>query len=315
MSFHNIYTRISSKSKLRRLLKLAEELHNQNPDSEFVRTVIKNTRKKFWLGAKSVTYSSISTLAWQRFTSFQVSDVIKIKNLNFINDQALISEYSDIFLADLYEVFSEYEGEIYFASKILACLSEEGPYQSTRVTIRPDDVVIDAGANMGVFSLFAYSLAKKIYAFEPQKRALDILHRNIELNNAVDEICVIPLGLSDEDKTLKMKYNPQFGHVAATVKPQSEGFLESEMIHCVKLDNWALANQISKIDFIKADVEGSERNLLAGATNILKFHAPRLSICTYHYPDDPVVLEKIISDANPNYVIEHTSHKLFAYVP
>lgn len=315
LPFQNIYNRISSESKLRRLLKLAKELHNQNPDSEFVRTVIKNIRKKFWFGAKSVTYSSISSLVWQRFISFQISDIIKIKNLYFINDHALISEYSDIFLADMYEAFCKLEGDVLSAAQILACLSDEGPYQSRNVFIKPDDVVIDAGANMGVFSLFAYPKAKKIYAFEPQKRVVDILNRNIDLNNAGDKISIIPLGLSDEDEILELKYNPQFGHVASSVITQSKGYSESEMIHCVKLDSWVYTKQIPKIDLIKADVEGSERDLLNGAINILKTHAPRLSVCTYHLPDDPVVLEKIILGANSDYIIEHTSHKLFAYVP
>jgi hypothetical protein len=70
-----------------------------------------------------------------------------------------------------------------------------------------------------------------------------------------------------------------------------------------------------KIDFIKADIEGAERLLLKGAINVLRKLRPKLSICTYHLPDDKQVLEKIIKEANPNYVVIHAYDKLYAYVP
>ncbi len=52
-----------------------------------------------------------------------------------------------------------------------------------------------------------------------------------------------------------------------------------------------------------------------GATEILRNFSPRLAICNYHFPDDPIVLKKIILKANPKYIIYQTSHKLFAHVP
>ena len=108
-------------------------------------------------------------------------------------------------------------------------------------------------------------------------------------------------------------YNPIYGHIATSIVPYQKGYQESEIISCVKLDNWATDNKISKIDFIKADIEGAERKMLLGAKDILKYYAPRLSICTYHFPDDPEVIKNIILDANPNYIIDQESHKLFAY--
>jgi hypothetical protein len=71
---------------------------------------------------------------------------------------------------------------------------------------------------------------------------------------------------------------------------------------------------ILKVDFIKADIEGTERDMLKGATSVLKIFAPKLAICTYHLPDDPEVLKNIILKANPNYRIVQLNHKLFAMV-
>jgi hypothetical protein len=81
------------------------------------------------------------------------------------------------------------------------------------------------------------------------------------------------------------------------------------------MDEYVNENNLAKVDFIKADIEGAERLMLAGARNVLKDFAPKLSICTYHLPDDPAVLEELIRDANPKYEVTHKWQKLYAHVP
>jgi hypothetical protein len=87
-----------------------------------------------------------------------------------------------------------------------------------------------------------------------------------------------------------------------------------ERIAITTLDKFVEEKKLTRVDFIKADIEGAERDMLRGAANVLKTHAPKLAICTYHLADDPDVLEKIIKEANPNYTVVHLRHKLFAMV-
>lgn len=54
--------------------------------------------------------------------------------------------------------------------------------------------------------------------------------------------------------------------------------------------------------------------MLRGAQDVLRSLEPKLSICTYHHPEDPQLLEEIILKANPNYIIKHQYMKLYAYV-
>jgi hypothetical protein len=87
-----------------------------------------------------------------------------------------------------------------------------------------------------------------------------------------------------------------------------------ETIAITTLDNFAAENNLKRVDFIKADIEGAERLMLAGAKNVLKEFAPKLAICTYHLRDDPQVLESIIREANPAYKVVQLSKKLYASI-
>lgn len=55
--------------------------------------------------------------------------------------------------------------------------------------------------------------------------------------------------------------------------------------------------------------------MLQGAVQLLRTQQPVLSICTYHNPEDPALLEELILAANPEYQIIQRGMKLFAYVP
>jgi FkbM family methyltransferase len=68
------------------------------------------------------------------------------------------------------------------------------------------------------------------------------------------------------------------------------GTRKTTKIKITTLDKFACEQNRKRLDFIKADIEGAERDMLAGAKNVLKEFAPKLAICTYHLPDDPEVL-------------------------
>jgi hypothetical protein len=57
-----------------------------------------------------------------------------------------------------------------------------------------------------------------------------------------------------------------------------------------------------------------ERNLLRGAEQTIKKFKPKIAICTYHFPDDPEVLEKMIKNFIPEYNIIKSHQKLYAWV-
>ena len=98
-------------------------------------------------------------------------------------------------------------------------------------------------------------------------------------------------------------------------KSGNKNFVESsDVVETITLDDFVKKNNLERVDFIKADIEGFERNMLGGAQETLKNFAPKLALCTYHLPDDPEVMTKLIMQANPNYKIVYGKKKLYASI-
>jgi len=182
----------------------------------------------------------------------------------------------------------------------------DGPYEYNMVTLKEGDIVIDAGACLGEFSALAGVKGCKVYAFEPIKRIIENYLEKIA--SFYQNITIVQKALSDKCEELVFS-----GDGAGASYLHKSG--KKQKVQSTDLDTFVNENNILRVDFIKADIEGAERYLLMGAKQVLKEYAPKLSICTYHLPDDPQVLRSLIYDANPKYVIEERFKKMYAYVP
>lgn len=192
-------------------------------------------------------------------------------------------------------------------------LAIDGNYEYDNVILEKGDIVIDCGANVGQFSVIASHKGCKVYSFEP----MDFLQKYIADNNnyTENEITIVPYALStSRGKAIfyEQEGNPLGGTLLNMESKSNETRIE---IDTISLDEFVRENGIEKVGFVKADIEGAERYMLAGATEVLQIHEPKLSLCTYHFADDPQIMEKIILEANPRYVIVQGKNKMYAYVP
>jgi FkbM family methyltransferase len=194
--------------------------------------------------------------------------------------------------------------------------SHEWPYGykdgAFNVTVEKGDTVIDAGAWIGDFSAYAASKGATAYAFEPGTDNFKALEKTAALHSR--KIIAVNKGLGEGDCELPL-YDARLGSVGFTVI--NNRVKRQKLIGTIKItsiDKFAEDNGIPRVDFIKADIEGAERDMLRGAKNTLKKFAPKLAICTYHLPDDKEVLENIILEANPRYKVIHGHGKLYACV-
>ncbi len=182
--------------------------------------------------------------------------------------------------------------------------------EKVNVTVEPGDIVIDAGSCCGTFSAYASAKGAVSYAFEPVAENFAYLERTAKLNKNIN---TNNMGLSDENTRRDIFIDPQHFSGSSFLEELKPNIAPTS-VDTVRLDDFVRDNNLPRVDFIKCDIEGFERHMLAGAQETLARFAPKLALCTYHLPDDPQVMAELIHKANPKYNIVQKRMKLFASV-
>ena len=246
-----------------------------------------------------------------------LKEINESKNLNEFNIYGMrfylkdVLDYPRIFLYELRDLVIPYiyDRHLLYNKSLLG----EGTYETEYVIIEEGDIVIDVGANMGLFTLFSILKrnASVVYAFEPIMTTFELLDSNVRLNGVSDKLKIINKGLGDIEGTFQMSISND--NIGANSMIFNRDGNKHESVSITTLDSFIEYESIQQVDFIKVDIEGAERLFLEGAQRTLAKFQPKLSICTYHLIDDPIVLTELILKANPNYTIEYFSKKLYAY--
>jgi FkbM family methyltransferase len=152
--------------------------------------------------------------------------------------------------------------------------------------LRPGDVFVDIGANIGYFAVLAAQCVGgegHVVAFEPHEGARDALDVLVQRNEVVPAVEIVPVALADADgsatlfvedaitahSTLEPSLSPM-RHVAA--------LHAGSVVQVTTLDGWLASRRelAARIRCIKIDVEGAEARVLAGMAETLRF--PSLTI-------------------------------------
>lgn len=134
-------------------------------------------------------------------------------------------------------------------------------------SIKEGDTVFDIGANVGYYTVLASKLVGvkgKVYAVEPDKKNIELLKKNIELNNCLN-VEIVPIALGSENKIsyfLSDRANPGESRITQKVT--------KELVQVKTLDKLVKEKNIKKVDVIKLDVEGGEVDVFRGAKKLVK---------------------------------------------
>jgi FkbM family methyltransferase len=137
----------------------------------------------------------------------------------------------------------------------------------------------DIGANIGLYTCYAAKSKNcKVYAFEPSVFNLELLSRNIFLNNLSNNVVIIPIPLSDKLSESKMKFTTtSWGGALSTFGKEFgwDGKNINEIFEFrtigLSIDEVVNKLNIAKPDYIKMDVDGIEHFILQGGSEILKY--------------------------------------------
>lgn len=136
----------------------------------------------------------------------------------------------------------------------------ENNYAKLLKNATKDDIVVDAGANIGVFTTLASTRVKTVIAIEPDAVNFQKLQRNIDLNKLENVIAVNKALYHKSGLTLSMKND---GIVA---KIDENG---NKLVETTTLDDITEALRLQPTK-LKMDIEGSEKYAVFGMNNSLK---------------------------------------------
>jgi FkbM family methyltransferase len=149
-------------------------------------------------------------------------------------------------------------------------------HQLERMALRlpKNATCLDVGSNIG---LTALTLAEavpggRVYAFEPSAWNAKYLRENIS-RNGVSNITFTEAAVGDKAGTVSFHLTT-LGANSTVLRASPEAAHNVSRIPLITLDSWAAGNSIQRIDFIKIDVEGYERQVLIGAADTLVSRRP-----------------------------------------
>lgn len=215
-------------------------------------------------------------------------------------------------LANYSNIFKNYDFYIYYKKGYFQYEFKNGIILKFNEDVLPDlkilkgyvkyynlqrgDIVIDCGAYVGAFSLYAAKIIGNdgmVIAFEPDIINYKKLINNIKLND-MKNITVINCGVWNENTILKFYSRPNDPQCSSLF---NDTYGEIIDIPVVTIDKELEKRYINRVNFIKMDIEGAEIEAIKGAESTLKNNALNLAIASYHIVDGQktcFVLEKLL---------------------
>lgn len=169
------------------------------------------------------------------------------------------------------------------------------------------DVVLDVGANVGLFTRAALEAgASVVVAVEPVPANVESLRRNFAEEIAKGRVIVHGEGAWDRSDTLEMYVydESQLDSFTMGERPEAARPPRRVSLPVATIDSIVSRLGLPRVDFVKMDIEGAEARALAGASRTLRRFAPRLAIATENLPDDPVTIPHLVAEIVPAYRAE-----------
>ena len=120
--------------------------------------------------------------------------------------------------------------------------------------------IVDAGANVGIFAVFAASRCAnaRIFSLEPFPSTFRALSANIGRNSLQHRVCALPVGLGATAGTSAMVDERDSTAVKIVDPAFVSGDDSLEWVRVVTLIDFMAEQKLDHIDFLKVDIEGSE---------------------------------------------------------
>ena len=152
---------------------------------------------------------------------------------------------------------------------------ESGILRLIRRYLTPECVYFDIGANIGQHALYASFFSKEVYAFEPVPKLYQQFCKSIAKNN-ITNIRTFNFGLGKEKMELPI-YSSRINMGNSTLLAKFDLPIK-QMVRVEVMDDMVELKNLTRIDFMKIDVEGFEYEVLLGSEQYIKKFLPTMVI-------------------------------------
>jgi FkbM family methyltransferase len=166
----------------------------------------------------------------------------------------------------------------------------EKTYSNLMTKIKQGDIVIDAGANVGMFTVIASVLSGTdgyVISIEPDPENLRILKKNIELNNLKNIEIINKALYSESGEKIKLIQNGLMSKIS--VEKAESNIAKKIDVETTTFDDIIIKSGLQPT-VLKMDIEGAEKYALLGASTMMK--TINYLECEIHSREDYDVLSR-----------------------
>jgi len=182
-------------------------------------------------------------------------------------------------------------------------------YAGDEVSVKAGDVVLDCGANVGVFTRTALNRgAGLVVSIEPAPNTVECLRRNFEKEIAAGRVIVVPKGVWSHPDVLELAEGGD-GNTTGDSFVLGRNQRNKVKVPLTTIDILAVELALPRVDFVKMDIEGAEKEALRGAAETIRRYHPRMAIASEHLPDDVPAIPQTVNAIWSGYNVRSSSCK------
>jgi len=148
--------------------------------------------------------------------------------------------------------------------------------------LEPGDVVFDLGSYSGLTSIVfskAVGPAGQVIALEPDPLNYSASQTNLALHsriNKLDNVTLVNAAVSSSKGFMRFSSEGAMGSAAASIVGDYRGDLND--VECLSLQDLVNTHHLSRVDFVKMDIEGSETSVLEASEAFFREFHPRILV-------------------------------------
>jgi FkbM family methyltransferase len=175
--------------------------------------------------------------------------------------------------------------------------------------ITPGSVVLDVGANFGLYTVLAAKRGAQVFAIEPDPRNVSMLRHNVNLNRLEKQVTIVEMAATETEKAVPLYRSlVNMGESNILQKGLLSGSVKGRTIDSLNLP---------PVDVCKMDIEGSEFLALQGMQRTLK-RSPQIKLFIEYaevFPDSQPLLQYLRTNFTTLRVMEAPQSDPWHQVP